>query len=111
MRGRQGRGRGPKYIFKPGCPRGGFRISDDEADDEADAGEADDDDADGAAVAIRACGHGVAMAVALGPGSEGWSLEGWGLEGWSREGWNRVLAGRGWSSGAAGRAEAVAPLA
>jgi hypothetical protein len=83
--------------------RGFFRISDDEADDdEADAGEADDDDADGAAVAIRACGHGVAMAVALGPGSEGWSLEGWGLEGWSLEGWNRVLLGWQAEDGALG---------
>ena len=27
MRGRQGWGRGPKYIFKPGFPRGGFFVS------------------------------------------------------------------------------------
>lgn len=37
------------------------------------------------------------MAVALGPGSEGWSLEGWGLEGW-----NRVLLGWQAEDGALG---------
>lgn len=42
------------------------------------------------------------MAVALGPGSEGWSLEGWGLEGWSLEGWNRVLLGWQAEDGALG---------